>query len=137
MSANPGIDRRHPVIPITAPARPAATLGSFIRVLRLGFVDVDFLNLDLSDRARARLADAVTIERANAIRVFVEGLRDEITSVVAHSTRATRAHVPSPLLHRLYGYRVEPGHLLNANPLIVSVTTSEVIGADTDEVAAR
>ncbi|WP_321962126.1 hypothetical protein [Paraburkholderia sp. J7] len=123
------------VIPITAPARPAATLDSVIHVLHLGFADLDFLNLDLSDWARARLADAVTIERASAIRIFVEGLRDEKTSVVAHSKRATRAHVPSPRLH-LYGYRAEPGHLLNANPTIVSVTTGEVLGADTDEVAA-
>lgn len=61
------------VIPITAPARPAASLGSFIHVLHLGFADVDFLNLDLSDWARVRLADAVTIERADAIRIFVEG----------------------------------------------------------------
>ncbi|WP_321932279.1 hypothetical protein, partial [Paraburkholderia guartelaensis] len=69
------------VIPITAPTRPPATLDSFIHVLRLGLADVDFRNLDLSDRARARLADAVTIERADAIRIFVEGLSDEITSV--------------------------------------------------------
>ncbi|WP_233887959.1 hypothetical protein [Paraburkholderia flagellata] len=45
---------------------------------------MDFLNLDLSNRARAKLTDAVTLERTEGIRVVVEGMPDAITSVVVH-----------------------------------------------------
>ncbi|MGC8000895.1 hypothetical protein, partial [Salmonella enterica] len=66
------------------PERPPAAIGDFAHVLRLSFADVDFLNPDLSERARGKLAHAFTEEQAEAIRSFVEALPDEICSLVIH-----------------------------------------------------
>jgi len=40
------------VISITAPESPLANIGGFAHVLRLSFADVDFLNSDISQKAR-------------------------------------------------------------------------------------
>lgn len=110
------------VISITAPERPPVNLGCFVHVLRLSFADVDFLNPNLSGRAREKLVHAFTKEQAKVVRAFVEALPDEITSVVVHCEGGySRSCAIAVALHRLYGYRVEPQHLSKANPSIVRV----------------
>ena len=110
------------VISITAPERPPAAIGDFAHVLRLSFADVDFLNPDLSERARGKLAHAYTEEQAEAIRSFVEALPDEICSLVIHCEGGySRSCAIALALHQLYGYQVELAHLTEANRSIVRV----------------
>ena len=110
------------VISITAPERPPAAIGDFAHVLRLSFADVDFLNPDLSERARGKLAHAFTEEQAEAIRSFVEALPDEICSLVIHCEGGySRSCAIALALHQLYGYQVELAHLTEANRSIVRV----------------
>ncbi|CAM5495925.1 hypothetical protein AFAE65S_03680 [Alcaligenes phenolicus] len=110
------------VISITAPERPPAAIGDFAHVLRLSFADVDFLNPDLSERARGKLAHAFTEEQAEAIRSFVEALPDEICSLVIHCEGGySRSCAVAVALHQLYGYQVELAHLTDANRSIVRV----------------
>lgn len=117
------------VISITAPERPQANIGGFAHVLRLSFADVDFLNPDLSVRARGKLVHAFTPEQAQAVRSFVEALPDETKSVVVHCEGGySRSCAIAIALHRLYGYHAELPHLSQANPSIVRVMTEGVRG---------
>lgn len=110
------------VISITSPERARAALDASTKVLRLSFADVDFLNPDLSQRAREKLGHAFTDEHADAIRSFVEALPAEIASVVVHCEGGySRSCGVALALHRLYGYRAELQHLSQANPSIVRV----------------
>lgn len=114
------------VISITAPERPPANIGEFGHVLRLSFADVDFLNPDLSERAKSRLADAFTAAQAQAIRAFVEALPEEVASVVVHCEGGfSRSCGVAVALHQVYGYLVEHQHLLNANLSVVRMLTGE------------
>lgn len=114
------------VISITAPERPPANIGEFAHVLRLSFADVDFLNPDLSDRARDKLVHAFTEEQADAIRIFVEALPGEITSIVVHCEGGySRSCGVAVALHRIYGYAAEVQHLTNANSSVVRVMMGE------------
>ncbi|CAG2304673.1 hypothetical protein [Burkholderia sola] len=115
------------VISITAPERPPANIGNFAHVLRLSFADVDFLNPELSHRARSRLVDAFTEAQAQEIRSFIEALPGEIASVVVHCEGGySRSCGVAVALHQLYGYTVEPQHLTNANLSIART----ILGAD-------
>ncbi|CBJ42255.1 conserved protein of unknown function [Ralstonia solanacearum CFBP2957] len=117
------------VISITAPERPAANIASFVHVLRLSFADVDFLNPELSARAKEKLPHAFTAEHGSAIRTFVETLPPEIASVVVHCEGGySRSCAIAVALHRLYGYHAELPHLSQANPSIVRVMTKGVSG---------
>ncbi|MHA6829377.1 hypothetical protein ACQUJV_24640 [Ralstonia pseudosolanacearum] len=117
------------VISITAPERPPATIGDFAHVLRLSFADVDFLNPDLSGKARGKLAHAFTDEHGQAIRSFVEALPGNISSIVIHCEGGfSRSCAVAIALHRLYGYRVELQHLSKANPSIVRMMAGDVLG---------
>jgi predicted protein tyrosine phosphatase len=117
------------VISITALERPQAEIVGFNHMLRLSFADVDFLNPVLSERARSKFGHAFTEEQGNAIRMFVEVLPDEITSVVVHCEGGySRSCAVAIALHRLHGYRVESQHLSDANPSIVQVMTRETRG---------
>ncbi|AQV92297.1 hypothetical protein BJN34_00120 [Cupriavidus necator] len=117
------------VISIVAPERPPANLGGFTHVLRLSFADVDFLNPNLSARAKAKIVHAFTEEQALAIRSFVESLPDEITSVVVHCEGGySRSCAIAVALHRLYGYHAEPQLLSQANPSVVRVMTGDARG---------
>ncbi|MDO3523956.1 hypothetical protein [Ralstonia pseudosolanacearum] len=110
------------VISITAPERPPADLGCFAHVLRLSFADVDFLNPNLSGRAKEKLAYAFTGAQAQAVRLFVETLPAEITSVVVHCEGGySRSSAIAVALHQLYGYDAELPHLLEANSSIIRV----------------
>lgn len=119
------------VISITAPERPPANIAGFAHVLRLSFADVDFLNPDLSARAKEKLPHAFTAKHGSAIRRFVETLPPEIASVVVHCEGGySRSAAIAVALHRLYGYHAELAHLRQANPSIVRVLTGEVRGHD-------
>jgi predicted protein tyrosine phosphatase len=112
------------VISVTAPERPPANIPGFAHVLRLSFSDVDFLNPDLSARAKEKLPRAFTAEHGSAIRTFVETLPPEITSVVVHCEGGySRSAAIAVALHRLYGYHTELPHLSQANASIVRVMT--------------
>jgi len=116
------------VISITAPERPPSNIGNFAHVLRLSFADVDFLNPDLSNKARSNLAHAFTAKHGYAIRSFVEALPGEISSVVVHCEGGySRSCAVAVALRRLYGYHVEQQHLSKANPSIVRVMTGDAI----------
>ncbi|AXW34806.1 hypothetical protein CJO88_16675 [Ralstonia solanacearum] len=126
------------IISITTPERPPANLAGFAHVLRLRFEDVDFLNPDLSARAKEKLPHAFTAEHSSAIRTFVETLPPEIASVVVHCEGGySRSSAIAVALHRLFGYHAELPHLSNANPSIVRVLTGEVRGHDERKRARR
>ena len=119
------------VISITAPERPRANIAGFAHVLRLSFADVDFLNPDLSARAKEKLPHAFTAEHGSAIRTFVETLPPEIASVVVHCEGGySRSCAIAVALHRLYGYHAELPHLSQANQSIVRLMTGDVRGHD-------
>lgn len=119
------------IISITAPERPPANLAGFAHVLRLRFDDVDFLNPELSARAKEKLPHAFTAEHGSAIRTFVETLPPEIASVVVHCEGGySRSPAIAVALHRLFGYHAELAHLRQANPSIVRVMTGDARGHD-------
>lgn len=72
------------VVSITAPDSPPDSIGYFAHALRLNFAYVDFLNPDLSARAREKIIDAFTEEHAEAIDTFIDTLPDEIRSIIVH-----------------------------------------------------
>lgn len=114
------------IISITAPERSPANIGGFSHVLRLSFADVDFLNPDLSARAKEKLPHAFTAEQGSAIRLFVDALPDEIASVVVHCEGGySRSCAVAVGLHQLYGYHAELEHLVQANPSIVRTMTGD------------
>ncbi|HDR9140977.1 hypothetical protein ACRPM7_20740 [Burkholderia vietnamiensis] len=126
------------IISITEPERPPASIGDFAHVLRLSFTDVDFLNPDLSGRARSKLVQAFTEEQAEAIRTFVEALPGDIRSVVVHCEGGySRSCAIALALHRLYGYRVDVQQLSNANSSIVCMMMGEVRGRQIPKKARR
>lgn len=126
------------VISITAPERPPANIAGFAHVLRLSFADLDFLNSDLSARAKEKLPHAFTAEHASAIRTFVETLPPEIASVVVHCEGGySRSSAIAVALHRLFGYHAELPHLSQANPSIVRAMTGGVRGHDERKRARR
>lgn len=119
------------IISVTAPERPPANIGGLTHALRLSFADVDFLNPDLSARAKEKLPHAFTAEHGSAIRTFVESLPSEIASVVVHCEGGySRSCAIAVALHRLYGYHAELPHLSQANPSIVRVMTGDARGHD-------
>ncbi|WP_426396456.1 hypothetical protein ACN9M1_00480 [Ralstonia sp. R-29] len=126
------------VISVTAPERSPANIAGFAHVLRLSFVDVDFLNPELSARAKEKLPHAFTAEHGSAIRAFVETLPSEIASVVVHCEGGySRSCAIAVALHRLYGYHAELQHLSQANPSIVRVMIDDARGHDERKRARR
>ncbi|MFT0732894.1 hypothetical protein POZ19_00085 [Ralstonia wenshanensis] len=114
------------IISITSPERPPANLGGFAHVLRMSFADVDFLNTNLSERARGKVPYAFTEEQSYSIRSFVESLPAEIRSVVIHCEGGySRSCAVALALHRVYGFHAELSHLAQANPSIVTLMTGD------------
>lgn len=110
------------VISITAPERPPAALDGFEHLLRLSFADVDFLNPDISARAKEKIPTAFTQAHAQQIRSFIEQLPPTIKSVVVHCEGGfSRSCAVVLCLHKLYGYQVDLSDLEQANPSIVRV----------------
>lgn len=115
------------VISITAPERPLACIAEFTYLLRLSFADIDFLNPDLSERARERLAQAFTNEQASDIRQFVETLPEGIRSVVVHCEGGySRSAAVAVALHHLYGYSASFQHLKDTNPSIIKLMMGDI-----------
>lgn len=112
------------VISVTAPRRPLASLDGFQQVLRLSFADVDFMNPELSARAKEKRADAFRPEHAAMIREFVEGLPDSVASVVVHCEGGySRSCAIALALHRLFGYSVDESQLTQANESVLKLLT--------------
>lgn len=110
------------VISITAPEKPPAALDGFEHLLRLSFADVDFLNPDLSERAKEKIPAAFTVGHADQIRSFIAQLPDSITSIAVHCEGGfSRSCAVVLALHKLHGYRVDLEELGKANPSIVQV----------------
>ncbi|HBJ66937.1 hypothetical protein [Alcaligenes phenolicus] len=110
------------VISITAPDRPPAALDGFEHLLRLSFADVDFLNPDLSARAKDKLPHAFKSTHAEQIRCFIDQLPGHVLSVVVHCEGGfSRSCAVVLSLHKLYGYEVDLSELAQANPSIVKV----------------
>lgn len=116
------------VISVTAPGRPPASLDGFKQVLRLSFADVDFLNPELSARAKEKLADAFRPGHAEMIREFVEGLPSEVATVVVHCEGGySRSCAIALGLHRLYGYETDAKLLTEANPSVLHAMPRSVL----------
>lgn len=114
------------VISVTAPERPLAAVDGFEFLLRLQFEDVDFLNRNISLRAKQKLPRAFTAEQAALIHAYVEGLPASINTIVVHCEGGySRSAAVAIGLHRLYGYRVELDRLEQANPSVVTVLTRQ------------
>lgn len=110
------------VISVTAPGRPPANLDGFERVLRLSFADVDFLNPDLSARAKQKLVHAFRPEHAEAILAFVRELPADVATIIVHCEGGySRSCAIALALHRLYGYATETGLLTSANASVLSM----------------
>lgn len=115
------------VISVTAPGRPLASLDGFTQILRLSFADVDFMNPELSARARERLADAFRPEHAKAIRRFVEGLPTEVATVVVHCEGGySRSCAIAMTLHQMYGYQADIATLHQANRSVLRLLTQSI-----------
>lgn len=113
------------VISVTGPGRPPANLDGFNHVLRLSFADVDFMNPELSARAKEKLPNAFRPEHAESIRRFIAGLQGEVATVVVHCEGGySRSCAIALGLHRMYGYETDTRQLANANPSVLHVLTT-------------
>lgn len=114
------------VISITSVSRPLASLDGVEHLLQLQFEDVDFLNPDLSKRAKEKLSGAFTTQQADQIRSFVESLPNEIHSIVIHCEGGfSRSCAVALGLHQIYGYKVEIERLKHANHSVVQMLTQK------------
>ncbi|MGB9983863.1 MULTISPECIES: hypothetical protein [unclassified Herbaspirillum] len=114
------------VISITEPGRPLANLEGHEHVLRLSFADVDFLDGNISSRAKDKLKYAFTPEQAGRVTEFIERLPAEIASIVVHCEGGySRSAAIVVALGMLHGYTVEPRQLTEANASIVKVMTKK------------
>lgn len=112
------------IVSITPPGQPDASLPGIAAplILRLSFADVDFLNIDISARAKTRLHERFTAQHAAAIVEFVAALPPEIRSIVVHCVGGySRSCAVAKALNQLYGYAVEHERLEAANPSILRV----------------
>lgn len=118
------------VISVTAPGRPPASLEGFRQVLRLSFADVDFLNSELSARAREKLMEAFRPEHAAMIREFIEALPGEVTTVVVHCEGGySRSCAIALGLRRLYGYFADESQVRQANGSVLKLLTKTRAGS--------
>lgn len=93
--------------------------------MRLSFADVDFLNSEISARAKAKIKDGFTLQQANDIHAFVQDLAPEIRTVVVHCEGGySRSCGVVLALHKIYGFAVNASSLNQANRSVV--TTMEV-----------
>ncbi|KGG83653.1 hypothetical protein N5F13_12040 [Comamonas thiooxydans] len=108
------------MISITAPERAHAEVDGFTHLLRLSFEDVDHLNTDISARAKAKIKDAFTVQQAKEIHAFVQALPAEICTLIVHCEGGySRSCAVVLSLHNIYGFCVNTGSLVQANPSVV------------------
>lgn len=109
------------MISITAPERAPAEVHGFSQLLRLSFADVDFLNVEISARAKAKIKDGFTPQQAKNIHAFVQALTPEIGSVVVHCEGGySRSCGVVLALHNIYGFAVDLSSLSQANRSVVA-----------------
>jgi len=110
------------MISITTPANGPAILQEFEHLIRLSFEDVDHLNPDLSDRAKAKIERSFTTHHAQLILDFVTDLPTEIQTILIHCEGGfSRSCAVASALHTLFGYTIEPQRLSQANPSVIAV----------------
>lgn len=108
------------MISITAPERAPAELDGFTQLLRLSFADVDYLNPDISARAKEKIVNGFTLKQAEAIHAFVQELPIEIRTIVVHCEGGySRSCGVVQALHSIYGFAVDVSSLIQANQSIV------------------
>lgn len=104
------------MISISGPDQAPATLPAYEHLLRLCFSDVDFLSKDLSPRAKAKIASAMTKNQAVAILDYVEALPEQTHTVIVHCAGGySRSCGVVAALKDIYGYQVEEERLTEAN----------------------
>lgn len=104
------------MISITAPEKVTAHVPEYEYLLRLSFVDVDFLAKDLSARTAEKLPAAMTKEDASEILAFVEELPESVHTLLVHCEGGfSRSCGIAKALTQLYGYAVEDERLTQAN----------------------
>ncbi|MDN5503799.1 MAG: hypothetical protein L0H10_08250 [Comamonas sp.] len=109
------------MISITAPERAPAEVHGFVQLLRLSFADVDFLNTEISARAKAKIKDGFTSQQAKDIHAFVQALAPAIRTVVVHCEGGySRSSGVVLALHNVYGFAVNASSLNQANRSVVT-----------------
>jgi predicted protein tyrosine phosphatase len=107
---------------VTAPGRSLAELAGFERVLRLSFADVDHLSPDLSARAKAKVAEAFTLEQACQVIVFGEALESHVHDLVVHCEGGfSRSCAIAKFLREQFGFEAEVDRLHDANKSVLEV----------------
>lgn len=110
------------MISITAPERDPAEVHGFIQLLRLSFADVDFLDTEISARAKAKIKDGFTPQQAKDIHAFVQALAPEIRSVVVHCEGGySRSSGVVLALHNIYGFAMNASSINQANRSVVTI----------------
>lgn len=108
------------MISITASERAPAEVDGFTPLLRLSFADVDYLNPEISARAKAKIKDGFTFQQAQEIHSFVRALPTEIRTLVVHCEGGySRSCGVVLALHKIYGFAVNEKSLMQANQSIV------------------
>ena len=104
------------MISITAPEQLPANLPDYEFLLRLSFSDVDFLSNELSPRAAAKIASALTREQAAHLLQFVTALPESIHTLVVHCSGGySRSPGVASALGAIYGYGIENDRMTDAN----------------------
>ena len=110
------------VISIVAPGRAPANLPEYQHLLRLSFTDVDFLDKNLTERAKAKLNAAMTPPQAKELHAFIRELPSAIHTVLVHCQGGfSRSPGVAAALHAVYGYSIEPERLKQANKSVTQL----------------
>ncbi|MAF04757.1 MULTISPECIES: hypothetical protein [unclassified Herbaspirillum] len=117
------------MISITAPERAPAQLPEYPFLLRMSFADVDFLSTDLSERAKAKLPDAMTKRQATAILDFSKSLPDSVRTLLVHCEGGlSRSCGVAAALGEIFKFDVEERRLGDANPSVKKLLLQEAKG---------
>ena len=110
------------VISIVAPGRAPANLPAYQNLLRLNFADVDFLDKNLTERAKAKLDTAMTPSQAKEVHAFIKELPSTIHTVLVHCQGGfSRSPGVAAALNAVYGYSIEPEKLKEANKSVTQL----------------
>jgi predicted protein tyrosine phosphatase len=110
------------VISIVAPGRSPANLPAYQNQLRLNFADVDFLDKNLTARAKAKLNAAMTSSQAREVHTFIQELPPAIHTVLVHCQGGfSRSPGVAAALNAVYGYSIEPERLKEANKSVTQL----------------
>ena len=110
------------MISITAPGSFPAQLPDYEFLLQMSFSDVAFRSSELTSRSSKKLAIAITKKQALEIHAFVNGLSDEIHTLLVHCEGGfSRSCGVAFALYELYGYSVEMERLNDANQSVTKI----------------